>query len=82
MENHFETNYYMKDYYKILEIEYGADIQNVKKAFRRLALKYHPDKNKAPDASTKFHEITEAYEVLNNDTNKNYYDNLYWFNPL
>ncbi|MBC7749549.1 MAG: DnaJ domain-containing protein [Methylotenera sp.] len=67
----------MKDYYKILEIEFGADIQSVKKAYRRLALKYHPDKNKAPDASVKFIEITEAYEVLNNDIKKNQYDNLY-----
>jgi hypothetical protein len=67
----------MKDYYKILEIEFGADISSVKKAFRRLALRYHPDKNKAPDASTKFIEITEAYEVLNNDIKKNQYDNLY-----
>jgi len=67
----------MKDYYKILEIEFGADIPSVKKAYRRLALKYHPDKNKAPDASAKFIEITEAYEVLNNDIKKNQYDNLY-----
>jgi len=67
----------MKDYYKILELEYGTNIPTVKKAYKRLALKYHPDKNKAPDASTKFIEITEAYEVLNNDIKKNQYDNLY-----
>ncbi|SNB29772.1 hypothetical protein NO004_530026 [Flavobacterium psychrophilum] len=67
----------MIDYYKILELELGTDIQTVKKSFRRLALKYHPDKNKAPDASQKFIEITEAYEVLNNDIKKNQYDKLY-----
>jgi hypothetical protein len=67
----------MKDYYKILELDFGVDIPTVKKSYRRLALKYHPDKNKAPDASQKFIEITEAYEVLNNDSKKNQYDNLY-----
>lgn len=67
----------MKNYYKILEIEFGADIPSVKKAYRRLALKYHPDKNKAANASTKFIEITEAYEVLNNDFKKNQYDILH-----
>lgn len=67
----------MKDYYKILEIEFGTDIPTVKKSYRRLALKYHPDKNKAPDASQKFIEITEAYEVLNNDIKKSHYDTLY-----
>lgn len=67
----------MKDYYRILEIEFGAEIPSVKKAYRRLALKYHPDKNKAPEASIKFIEITEAYEVLNNDIKKNQYDNFY-----
>jgi hypothetical protein len=67
----------MKDYYKILEIEFGTDIPSIKKAFRRLALKHHPDRNKAIDASKKFIEITEAYEVLNNDIKKNQYDNLF-----
>lgn len=67
----------MKDYYEILEIEFGADITTVKKAYRRLALKYHPDRNKAPDASQQFIEITEAYEVLNNDIKKSQYDKLY-----
>ncbi|MGL4363650.1 MAG: DnaJ domain-containing protein [Bacteroidales bacterium] len=67
----------MKDYYSVLEIEFGVDILNVKKAYRRLALKYHPDKNKEPYASEKFIEITEAYEVLSNDVEKRQYDNLY-----
>jgi molecular chaperone DnaJ len=60
----------MKDYYIILEIEFGTDIPTVKKAYRKLALKYHPDKNKAPNASAMFIKITEAYEVLNNEIKK------------
>lgn len=67
----------MKDYYKILEIEFRSDITAVKKSYRRLALKYHPDKNNASDASQKFIEITEAYEVLNNDIKKSQYDDLH-----
>ena len=67
----------MKDYYKTLEIDFGADILTVKKAYRKLALKYHPDKNKAPDASQKFIEITEAYEVLQDPVKKQEYDRLY-----
>ena len=53
-----------KDYYSILEIKKGASIDEVKQAYRKLALKYHPDKNKSPDAEEKFKEIGEAYEAL------------------
>lgn len=67
----------MKDYYRILEIELGTDIPGVKKAYRKLALKYHPDVNKATDAALKFIEITEAYEVLRDPTQKSIYDSLY-----
>jgi curved DNA-binding protein CbpA len=67
----------MKDYYKILEINFDADITEVKKAYRRLAMQYHPDKNKAPDAAQRFIEITEAYEVLCDTSKKAYYDNIY-----
>ncbi len=67
----------MKDYYKILELEFGADILAVKKAYRRLALKYHPDKNKEPNAAQKFIEITEASEVLREPFKKSEYDRLY-----
>lgn len=54
----------MKDYYKILELEFGADILKVKKAYRRIAYQ-------------KFIEITEAYEVLQDPLKKSEYDNLY-----
>ena len=67
----------MKDYYKILEINFSADLTEVKRAYRRLAMKYHPDKNKATDAAQRFIEITEAYEVLCDTTKKAYYDNIY-----
>lgn len=67
----------MKDYYKTLTLEFGANILAVKKAYRRLALKYHPDKNKEPNAAQKFIEITEAYEVLRDPLKKNEYDRLY-----
>lgn len=67
----------MKDYYKILELAFGSDISGVKKSYRQLALKYHPDKNQSPDASAKFIELTEAYEVLNNEVKKSQYDKLY-----
>ena len=53
-----------KDYYKILGVEKGAGEEEVKKAYRKMALKFHPDKNKEPDAEEKFKEIAEAYEVL------------------
>lgn len=69
----------MKDYYKILEIDFGVDILTVKKAYRQLALKYHPDRNNSPNASEKFIEITEAYEVLRDSAIKNEYDKQYNF---
>jgi hypothetical protein len=67
----------VKNYYKILELEFGADIASVKKAYRKLAIKYHPDKNKEPNAAQTFIEITEAYEVLRDPSKKSEYDNLY-----
>jgi hypothetical protein len=67
----------VKNYYKILELEFGADIASVKKAYRKLAIKYHPDKNKEPNAAQKFIEITEAYEVLRDPMKKSEYDTLY-----
>ncbi|XP_063221582.1 dnaJ protein homolog 1-like isoform X2 [Bacillus rossius redtenbacheri] len=53
-----------KDYYKVLELSKDASDDEIKKAYRRLALKYHPDKNKSPDAEDKFKDVAEAYEVL------------------
>jgi DnaJ-class molecular chaperone len=56
-------------YYKILEIEPSASEDEIKKAYKKLALKYHPDRNKEPDAEAKFKEISDAYQVLTNKSN-------------
>lgn len=63
-----------KDYYKILGINKGASDDDIKKAYRKLALKYHPDKNKAPGAEERFKEIAEAYEVLSDKKKRDIYD--------
>ncbi|KAK7872702.1 hypothetical protein R5R35_002689 [Gryllus longicercus] len=63
-----------KDYYKILGIAKGASDDEIKKAYRKLALKYHPDKNKAPGAEEKFKEVAEAYEVLSDKKKRDVYD--------
>ena len=67
----------MKNYYQILDVEFGADLLSIKKAYRKLALKYHPDKNKEHNAYDKFIEITEAYEVLRDSNKRLLYDKLY-----
>jgi DnaJ-class molecular chaperone len=55
-----------KDFYAILGVGKKATDDEIKKAYRKLALKYHPDKNKDPGAEDKFKEIAEAYDVLTN----------------
>ena len=67
----------MKDYYKILEISPDTEYSEIKKAYRQLAMRYHPDKNNSPDAPQKFIEITEAYEVLINTDKRQEYDYFY-----
>ncbi|MDN5201980.1 DnaJ domain-containing protein [Fulvivirgaceae bacterium BMA10] len=64
----------MKDYYKILEIRSGASHDEVKKAYRRLAVRYHPDKNKYEGANALFNEINEAYQVLGDAKKRAAYD--------
>ncbi|XP_068702177.1 dnaJ homolog subfamily B member 9-like [Montipora capricornis] len=63
-----------KDYYKILGVSRDANDRQIKKAFRKLAMKYHPDKNKQKDAEAKFREIAEAYEVLSDEKKRHQYD--------
>jgi len=63
-----------KDYYRVLGIAKGASDDEIKKAYRKLAMKYHPDKNNAPGAEEKFKEIGEAYDVLSDPKKKQIYD--------
>ncbi|XP_053676978.1 dnaJ protein homolog 1 isoform X2 [Anopheles nili] len=63
-----------KDYYKTLGIPKGSTDEDIKKAYRKLALKYHPDKNKSPGAEEKFKEVAEAYEVLSDKKKREMYD--------
>ena len=63
-----------KDYYKILGVEKGAGDEEIKKAYRKMALKFHPDKNKEADAEEKFKEIGEAYEVLSDGDKRAAFD--------
>lgn len=53
-----------RDYYEVLGLSKGASEDEIKKAYRKMAKKYHPDINKEPGAEEKFKEINEAYEVL------------------
>lgn len=62
------------DYYQTLGINKGASDADIKAAYRKAALQWHPDRNKDPKASEKFKEITEAYEVLSNPQKKQAYD--------
>jgi molecular chaperone DnaJ len=63
-----------RDYYDILGVPRNATKEQIKDEYRKLALKYHPDRNKAPDAEEKFKEISEAYAVLADDEKRGQYD--------
>lgn len=63
-----------KDYYKILGVSKTANADEIKKAYRKLALKWHPDKNKSAGAEEKFKEISEAYDVLSNKEKREIFD--------
>jgi preprotein translocase subunit Sec63 len=64
-----------RDFYEILGVGRTATQSDIKKAYRKLALKYHPDTNKDdPDAAAKFAELSEAYEVLHDDEKRKMYD--------
>jgi curved DNA-binding protein CbpA len=71
----------LKDYYQILQIEPHSTLTEIKQAFRRLALIYHPDKNPNDKyAEVQFNEIKEAYEVLTNPVKKENYLQQRWYN--
>jgi molecular chaperone DnaJ len=70
-----------KDYYQILELEATATPAEIKKAYRKLAQQYHPDKNNNdPYATGRFTEIKEAYETLINPAKKGFYLQQQWYN--
>jgi len=63
-----------RDYYEILGIPKGAGVDEIKKAYRKLALEFHPDRNKDKGAEEKFKEISEAYAVLSDEQKRAAYD--------
>ena len=65
-----------KDYYKILGVDRSASEADIKKAFRKLAHKYHPDVSKEKDAEAKFKDVNEAYQTLSDPEKKAAYDQL------
>ncbi len=65
-----------KDYYKILGVSRDADQDQIKRAYRKLAHKHHPDVSKEPDAAEQFKEVKEAYEVLSDPEKRQAYDQL------
>ena len=65
-----------RDFYKILGISKGATDDEIKKAYRKMAVKWHPDKNKSPEAEEKFKDIAMAYEVLKDKKKRDIYGEL------
>lgn len=64
-----------RDFYDVLGVPKGASKEEIKGAYRKLALQYHPDRNKDPGAEEKFKQISEAYAVLSDDAKRQQYDN-------
>lgn len=63
-----------RDYYEVLGIQRSANKEEIKNSYRKLALQYHPDRNKSPGAEERFKEISEAYAVLSDDEKRKRYD--------
>ena len=61
--------------YKVLNLSNNASAEEIKKQFRKMSLKYHPDKNKEEDAREKFQAVNEAYECLSDPNERTWYDN-------
>ena len=71
-----------RDYYEVLGLSKGASQEEIKKAYRQLAKKYHPDVNKEPGAEEKFKEINEAYDTLSDEQKKARYDQFGFDDPM
>ena len=68
----------VSDYYDILNLHQSASSEDIKRSFRELALKHHPDKNKnSEDSKKKFMEVVEAYEILSDDQSRREYDRIH-----
>ena len=63
-----------RDYYDILGVGRGVGEEDIRRAFRKKAMEFHPDRNKSPDAEEKFKEINEAYQVLSDSGKRSRYD--------
>ena len=61
------------DYFEVLEVEKSASQDDIKKAYRRLAAKYHPDRNKSGDANERFQKIQESYSVISDPKKRKLY---------
>jgi molecular chaperone DnaJ len=68
------TAEHKRDYYEVLGIERSASAEDIKQAYRKLAMQWHPDRNPAPEATDRFREIAEAYAVLSDQTKRSAYD--------
>ena len=62
-------------YYEILEVDKKASVSDIKQSYRKMALKYHPDKNDGEEAKQMFIEVQEAYQVLSDPNERTWYDN-------
>ncbi len=72
----------VKDYYQILELPYNANEQEIKKAYRKMAMRYHPDKNTGNILAVQhFREVQEAYTILSNPVKRSEYHQIRWQNP-
>ncbi len=65
-----------RDYYEVLGVQRGVSKDEIKDAYRKLAMQFHPDRNKSPEAEERFKEISEAYAVLSDDQKRQQYDTL------
>lgn len=67
---------YIRDYYKILDVNIDSNDEEIKKAYKKAVLKYHPDVNKEKDSDKKFNLVQEAYTVLSDENKRRNYDKL------